>query len=281
MNSLFQTSFMQSIKNLFAIDKNDSHTFLMKSALWIAMLSVLFERYETFIGYVMSGEYFISTTIGLMGVALLLFFHSKLHRTALVLFAICLLILSAEGWPSQANHSWLAVWIIAPTAILSQWWSYSHYQRYVRVTMGIVMIAAGMQKLVTHTYFDGSYITYLSNYGSISEQMFGFLCTPSTESCLWHAGIGSFLVVWQFVVGLLLITGQAGLMVLVIEISFLLGAGVFANEMNFQVLAISSLMIGFGYGMARWLAVVCVCFLIIDVISIGNIALMFIDLLNL
>jgi hypothetical protein len=64
--------------------------------------------------------------------------------------------------------------------------------------------------------------------------------------------------------------GIRSLLFLAIEIGFLLGAGVFADEMNFQVLNIALLCIVFNVGMPIWLLLTCLSLLIIDLFGLGN-----------
>jgi hypothetical protein len=56
---------------------------------------------------------------------------------------------------------------------------------------------------------------------------------------------------------------------LAIEIGFLLGAGLFADEMNFQVLNVALLCIVFRVGMPIWLLATCLALLVIDIFTIS------------
>jgi len=91
------------------------------------------------------------------------------------------------------------------------------------------------------------------------------------HSCTAHQGLGIFIVAWQAVVGILLLIGVRNLLFLAIEIAFLLGAGIYADEMNFQVLNIALLCVGFGYGMRIWIFILCSIFLIVDLYGISSI----------
>jgi uncharacterized membrane protein YphA (DoxX/SURF4 family) len=208
---------------------------------------------------------------------LVAYLWKRIRHIALCVFAIGLILLTFDTWIYQANHGWLAMWLIAPAALFHNWWDNERYLWYTRVTLGIVMIAAGIQKIVTNTYIDGSYITYLSYNGSASEQLFRFICdnTAVMQPCIAHMSIGIFIVIWQFLVGILLIFGVAGLWVLLIEIAFLLGAGFYADEMNFQTLNIAMLTIALRYGMPYWLLATCIGLLIIDTIGVSKIIVFF------
>ena len=74
-----------------------------------------------------------------------------------------------------------------------------------------------------------------------------------------------------FVVGALVaIFGFRSLLFLTIEVAFLIGAGIYADEMNFQTLNISLLCIAFGVGMRRDLFYLCIALLLIDTHGISE-----------
>jgi hypothetical protein len=131
------------------------------------------------------------------------------------------------------------------------------------------MIAAFSQKIMAGTYFDGSYIAFLSANGTTTERMFSFLCSGES-TCVFYRMIGTFILVWQLSVGILLLLGLNSLVFLAVEIGFLLGAGIFADEMNFQVLNIALLCIVFRYGMPIWLGALSILLLVMDVFTIST-----------
>jgi hypothetical protein len=134
------------------------------------------------------------------------------------------------------------------------------------------MLGAAAQKLLAGTYLDGSYIAFLSYFGSTTENMFFVLCSADTlnNPCGWHKFLGTFIVLWQIGVGLLLLAGVRSLLFLTVEVGFLLGAGLYADEMNFQVLNIALLCIAFRVGMSYGLFIACGALLLIDMHSIGR-----------
>ena len=197
----------------------------------------------------------------------------RYSRWAVSVAALCLVPFVLDQWPSYANHQWLAVWTIPAAAFFPQWWESQAYARYIRLTLALVMIAAGAQKVIAGTYVDGSIIAFLSYEGVTTERMFRGLCDAQTlqEPCNWHVALSNFILLWQFAVGFLLLTGFRNIWFLAVEISFLLGAGVFADELNFQVLNIGLLCIAFGIQMKTWLFGICVLFLVIDYFSLSMI----------
>ncbi len=244
---------------------------LMQLALWMAMLSVVFEESDNFLKYLYTEQNYISVITVMMAGMLFLYFNPKYRYTATLFFVIGMIIQSWQNWPSQANHSWLALWAIAPSLLFTEWWKEKSYGHYLRLTLGLVMLAAAAQKIIAGNYIDGTFFTFFSHFGSTTEHMFQFMCDDSSlyNSCLPHKALGTFIIVWQVFVGILLILGFRNWWILFTEIGFLLGAGLYADEMNFQVLNIAILCIVFQYGMPRWLFIICLSLLIIDVFQIG------------
>ena len=247
----------------------------LRLAMAVAILSVVFEKVLDLEGNLRFERHQLAgATIGL-AVACVLTLFERFSRIGVALFAVSILIYVAAKWAAYHNHGWLTVWTI-PVAVAfgAAWWDSTLYRWYLRATLGVVMLAAAAQKVIAGTYFDGSFIAYLSISGSTTEQMFGFLCGPDVgqSPCLAHQVLGGFIVIWQAIVGILLLAGLQSLIFLFVEIAFLLGAGLYADEMNFQVLNIALLCIAFGYGMRPWLTIICVSLLFIDVYSLSALA---------
>jgi hypothetical protein len=198
---------------------------------------------------------------------------ARFNRVAIGIFSCAVIFESVMNWSGLANHSWLAAWCIPVAAVFREWWKSQSYSDYLRLTLGVVMLAAAAQKLLAGTYVDGTYIAYMSTYGSTTEQMFSFFCSREEtlqSPCAVHRGLGVFIVIWQLAVGFLLVLGLRSILFLAVEVSFLLGAGLYADEMNFQVLNISLLCIAFRVGMSYWLAGICAFLLLIDTKGIGR-----------
>lgn len=240
----------------------------MQLAAWIAMLSVLFQQYDDLLDP-RSVIFMAGNALMVLGVTLYL--SDEWRKTATWLFVIGLLVHFTPYWYTAANHSWLAVWTLAPLILFTRWWDEVAYSTYLRYTLGMVMIAAGLQKVVAGTYFDGSYVAWMSYYGSTTEQAFGFLCSGSgQEICGWYVFMGIAVTLWQLAVGVLLLLGLRGWLFYVIEFGFLLAVGLLADEMNFQVLNIALFLIVFRFGMPLWVALGCIAFLWIDIIGVGG-----------
>ena len=243
-------------------------------AMIFVMLAVFSERLADLEQVLKSDNRLLFVGTLVVGLAIVSMFSPAFMRWSPWLLILGLMPMLSYKWSWHANHGWLTVWILLAAPLVRRWWEDEDYWSYIRLTMGIVMLAACAQKLLAGTYLDGSYITYLSYKGGTTEQLFGFLCEREQAlavGCGWHQFIGTFLVAWQAIVGLLLLSGARSPIILFVEIAFLIGAGVYADELNFQVLNIAFLCMAFGVGMARWLAIVCAVMLLVDFFSLTRI----------
>jgi len=251
---------------------DDSKAGMIRLALMTAMLSVFFEKSGKLFRYNFDSNFELTFMLAGMVLVLPFVLVKKYSRMAILAFILLLLPSVYSNWATYANHSWLSLWTIPAALLFTKYWDDALYAHYIRITLGIVMIAAFSQKILAGTYVDGTYIAYLSHFGSTTENMFKFLCNDATllTPCGWHRFIGVFIVAWQLAVGVLLLVGVRSTWLLLIEITFLLGAGLFADEMNFQVLNIALLCIAFRVGVSWRLFAICFSLLIIDMHGIGK-----------
>jgi len=250
-----------------------------RTPLAIAMLSVAFEGWVEDLarGWKSEGANGISADLlidgldtGLIFCAAVLCLFPRSSRLGVAVFILGAVLVVWPEWQMMANHAWLALWTIPPAILFTQWWRSDLYSLYLRITLGLVMLAAFAQKIVAGTYVDGTYIYWLSAHGDTTKRMFSFACDVAAGApCLAYKLIGQFIVVWQLAVGVLLLLGVRSLIFLAIEVGFLLGAGLFADEMNFQVLNIALLCIVFQVGMPAWLLLGCLLLLVVDVFQIS------------
>ncbi|MEL6209116.1 MAG: hypothetical protein AAFR44_02850 [Pseudomonadota bacterium] len=244
----------------------------MRLAMAMAILSVAVHKMlDTYANYDLERYHLVAATLAVW-VSVGLVMAERTSRIGVALFAGAILLYVSEKWAGYHNHGWLSVWAIPVAALFGmRWWDEETYAWYLRMTLGVVMLGACAQKLVAGTYLDGTFIAYLSLHGSETERLFGFLCGDALVEgpCTAHRALGVFLMGWQAVVGALLLAGVRSLWFLGIEIAFLMGAGLYADEMNFQVLNIALFCLAFRYGMPPWLAAVCVAFLALDVVKLS------------
>lgn len=256
---------------------SDRSSVAFRIPLAIAIISVMFERWiegESNLSRLGEGDVGAALKIGLLLLSAVLCTFSRSSRLGIAVFVVVAAIEIAPGWMGNANHTWLALWTIPMAVIFAEWWRSDLYALYLRITLGAVMIAAFAQKVLAGTYVDGTYIYWLSIHGGETERLFSFACDMTTGvPCLAHKFIGQFILVWQLAVGILLLLGVKSLLFLTIEVGFLLGAGLYADEMNFQVLNIALLCVIFKVGMPNWLIVCCCLLLLIDVFTISQIYL--------
>ncbi len=240
---------------------------MMDSALWIAMISVVFQQSLDYFKF-HDAPAFYSAIVMLIGVTL--FWFQKDRKISIYIFSFGLLISFIFSWYSAANHTYLAVWALVPVIFSSNWWKDVVYTTYIRLTIAMVMIVAALQKVISGTFHDGLYISWLSNNGSSTERVFNFLCQPN-EICYWYVLLAWAAILWQFIVGVFLLFGWKNWFVLFLEFSFLLFVGFYADEMNFQVLNIALLCMAFRFGMKYWMVLICISLLILDLFSISRI----------
>jgi len=245
-----------------------------RAPLAIAIVSVLFQQFPQWVQSADKVALYGPLPLELFAVGILvsavLAASARTSRVAVAIFIAPAIFVILPGWTAIANHTWLALWTIPVAVLFREWWKSDLYSFYLRATLGIVMIAAFSQKILAGTYLNGFYIGYLGANGATTERMFSFLCSGDpTGPCVFNQMIGIFILAWQLIVGVLLLLGLNSLIFLAIEIGFLLGAGVFADEMNFQVLNIALLCIVFRFGMPLWLAALSIALLVIHLFSIS------------
>lgn len=246
-----------------------------RAPLGVAVLSVAFEEYPLWIKSSVKIFLYDRSVLDLIGAGLvlcsLLTVPALTSRLAIALFILLAVTTILPDWTGIANHTYLALWSIPVAVLFREWWKSDLYALYLRITLGVVMLAAFAQKVLAGTYVDGSFIAFLGQYGTLTERMFAFLCSSDwTVPCAYHQMISIFILGWQLVVGILLLLGLNSLVFLAVEIGFLVGAGVYADEMNFQVLNIALLCIIFRFGMPLWLLAVSVALLIVDFYGISS-----------
>lgn len=241
----------------------------------VAILSVTFQEFPLWLGSSVKVFLYDRPILVVLGVGLLLCsvlaLSALTSRLAIALFIAIAAVAILPDWVVIANHTYLALWSIPAAVLFREWWKSDLYAFYLRMTLGMVMLAAFAQKILAGTYLDGTFIAYLGAYGAPSERMFSFLCGSDwTDPCIYDQMVAIFILAWQLAVGILLLLGLNSLVFLAIEIGFLLGAGVYADEMNFQILNIALLCIVFRFGMPLWLLAVSIFLLFVDVLGIGN-----------
>ncbi len=244
-----------------------------RAPLFVAILSVAFQHYPYWTNPGDLESFFHEYSLIVLGLVVLSAFlclFAPTSRFAIILFTACAIFDTIPRWTYLANHTFLALWTIPLAVLFKEWWKSDLYSLYLRVTIGMVMIAAVAQKLLAGTYIDGSYIYWLSSHGSLTERLFSFACdNASGVPCVNVRIVSIFILLWQLAVGILLLWGVRSIVFLAIEIGFLLGAGLFADEMNFQVLVIALLCLIFRVSMPIWLVTVCVALLFLDLYTIS------------
>jgi hypothetical protein len=277
-----QGSFLSRLLDLRgSSDLNDIKGLSEQRALWlriamaVAMFSVSLENNQEIHQQLLSR--FTPTSLSNVQEALVillaavLVLNPKYTRLGVIVFAVAS-IPNLPKFFGLANHQILGLYCILPAVLFKDWVTSVAYANYMRITFGMVMLAACAQKLVAGTYVDGSYLYYLITSGDTTTKWFGFICTPDPSvRCVPIVVASNFILIWQAIVGVFLIIGWKNIVVLIVEIGFLLGAGVFADEFNFQVLNIALLTIVFRVGVPIAGAIPLIVITIADLWGLGTI----------
>lgn len=275
-------NFLSRLMNLRgSSDLDDANGLSDRRALWlriamaVAMFAVSLENNQEIHNQLFSR--LMPTTLAntqealiiLLAAALVL--NPKYSRAGVIVFVVASIPYLPKFF-SLANHQILAFYCILPAALFKNWVTSVAYANYMRITFGMVMLAACAQKLVAGTYVDGSYLYHLISSGKTTAQWFGFICsTDPGARCVPIVVASNVILIWQAIVGVFLIIGWKNIGVLIVEIGFLLGAGVFADEFNFQVLNIALLTIVFRVGVPIAGAIPLIAITIADLWGLGAI----------
>jgi hypothetical protein len=249
-------------------------TMSMRAPLSLAILSISFQEVPLLwpASWSASEAAFALGVGALITLSAILVLSERFQRAGLWLLVAVSVAVLIPDWVRLANHTYLALWAVPVALLFKRWWDDDLYALYLRLTLSLVMFAALAQKFLAGTYVDGSFLEWMNTQSDLyTRQMFSLFC-PSTEpgSCGVYAFASWFILAWQAVVAVLLLIGVTAPAFLVIEVGFLLGAGVFADEMNFQVLNIALLFLIFRTGLPAWLYALCIPVLFLDIAGING-----------
>src|ERR1700752_4847139 len=116
-----------------------------RAAMAIAIFSVVFQDYPSWGGVSSQAVY---NQVLLNGVAAgivlasLLSLSPRTSRLAIGLFIVIAAAIIFPNWRGLANHTYLALWTIPVAVLFREWWKSDLYAFYLRMTLGVVMIAA-------------------------------------------------------------------------------------------------------------------------------------------
>jgi hypothetical protein len=180
------------------------------------------------------------------------------------------------AWPLSANHHWFFLWAAFPVLMRPDLLTSHEFSRYVSVSMGIMMIAAGFQKLIGGGFLDGSFFASFAVHGSITEQYVNLFCGGSITSenmtpCGTLVWLSRFVLVWQFVIGFFLLFHVRNATVFFLEITFLLGVGTIADEWVFQAINLCCMIFVMRYRVPLWFFVFILPFTLLGKISLAQI----------
>lgn len=196
-------------------------------------------------------------------VACLRMLHAGMERSTIGWVVATVVVQMWIIFPASANHHWMFLWVVAPLVFHPKFATRDVYSRYVSLTFGIMMIAAGVQKLISGNYIDGSFLAWLAAMGSYSEQVFNLVCSNTISSrnltpCNGLVVISWAAVAWQFIVGGLLVCHVRHTLIYLLEAGFVLSVGIAADELAFQALSLCALLIASRLPMPVWFPVLIV-----------------------
>ena len=162
------------------------------------------------------------------------------------------------SWPWSANHVFFALWVTVPAIFRPGLATSEAFSRYVSVTFGIMMLYAGIQKLIGGHFWDGSMLAWLAVHGSGTERLVNLACGGALTArdmtpCTLMVLLSRAVLAWQFVVASLFLLCLRSPFILAIEAVFLLSVGVVADELTFQALNLLALVFVARRDVPAWL----------------------------
>lgn len=176
-------------------------------------------------------------------------------------FAVGMLaVTNFARWSATANHSWMALWLLAPAPWIRL--GPDHYATYVRRTLALVIAWAGIQKLIAGTYVDGSFLAYMTAEGSPTERALSLVC--SSSECVWFPVLGTLAIVGELLIAGALWFSVRTPWVVGGTVAFLLAVGVYSDELNFFVMNVAALFIAWRWAMNDALKALLLGILVLD-----------------
>ncbi|WP_415893882.1 hypothetical protein ACMXYN_05660 [Neptuniibacter sp. PT8_73] len=169
-------------------------------------------------------------------------YYRKKNDEAIIVAALSIGIIFSQAWMTMANHSWLTLWLLFPLAVSKILKLEFDLINYARLTLAIVMFFAALQKLVSGNYVDGSFLSYLGQNGSLTERFFLLPCLASSNvNCAALVLVSWVSVCWQFTIAILLFSGKAGKLIVMIELLFFFIVALVTDELNFLIINLAAL----------------------------------------
>jgi|GEM_PF-5494372 len=177
---------------------------------------------------------------------------------------------------ATANHAFLCLWMLAPLMLFPNQVSTPKYSQYIRLTLGIVMVTAAIQKLISGNFLNGVYFKHLATVNKPGTPILDFLCfNQDISNCDALTYLSIFTVFWQFFIGVFLILNLKQKAIILMELFFVIVVGALTDEMNFQAINVAALMLAFQIRVRPVIVVGIIGLLFIDIVQIENILEMF------
>lgn len=189
-----------------------------------------------------------------------------------LLFFLAMTYVILQDFRSTANHVFFTLLLLFPIAVFPNKESTDTYSDYVRRCLGVVMIAAATQKLISGNYLNGEFLKYLTMGNEPTKAPLALMCFDQpVVDCDVLVYLSIFTVIWQYAIGILLLINCRHILAFFAELLFILGVGFATDEMNFQTVNIAALIIAFRISAPVIAFVGLAMLIIIDLIGIQNI----------
>ena len=184
--------------------------------------------------------------IGLCWFVSLRSFETGVDRWLLIIPAALILTLVGQ-WPYSANHHWFFLWVAIPVLLQPKYLTSVDFSQYVSLSMGIMMLAAAVQKLIGGHYLDGSFFAYFATAGGATENLLNLFCEGTLTQdqltpCLALVWMSRLSLLLQVIIGLFFLFNLRSRLIYTLEIMFLLGVGTIADEWVFQAITLLCLL---------------------------------------
>lgn len=215
-------------------------------------------------------DYQLAVFVSLLSAPAILF---KKTERFFPIFVLGMLYITFFEYRSSANHVLLSLWLLVPLMFFPWAIKSEKYADYIRRSVGLVMVAAASQKLISGNFLNGHMLMYLASHGGQPEEtFFSLVCSGGAYSeCDPLVFFSILSVVWQYIIGFLLLFNCRHILALIIELGFVLGVGLATDEMNFQTMNVASLLAAFRMRLYPIVFVFLAGLLLVDHVSIINI----------
>ncbi len=209
------------------------------------------------------------------GLCAVLFFTKRFQSpSGTRLFIVAFALLNVVIWAQLANHVWLSMWLLAPLLLGWEALTPELVRTHTSRVMGIVFVFAGLHKVTSGQYLDGTYLKYLGANGSLTEQSLqGLGVLEEATGLPFYAIAGVVVIAAELVIGVGFLAKVTHRAFVYFVLASLVGLGLVADEFNFTVINLSAFFIIQGWTMSDRVAHLLRAVLVIDIMTISGLLL--------